>query len=707
MQNSSFLFNYDSEDSSAHYSSSYQFNSSNQPETGGNADTGNADGATKQEVQQTAAHDNHPLSAPEHPISGPPPENERDGAVNKKVVVIDEQTSTESERMLAEDAQLENVLLEDVLPAEQANEMQLDPRNAQVVPEDSERMDAQTVWQNALSELALQVSTATYDTWLRDTSVIAYEDGEFIIGLPNAYAQDWLTNRFMPKIKRVLVRLVGRSVHVTFRVVPTAVVDAQNAEPTPLYDTHYNAALSQSDLQDPLQKDNLTHAPTPTQGSGGRDAQSTPVSDENDMTQHTVPLDRRDSLAANNLPPNDLGSRPTTVDNFNLPPVNGGNHDSGPFHGGFHHGGLNQSGLNQGSPYQSGAYQSGTYQGMGESGLQSGYTFDTFIVGSHNQLAHAAAASISDGPGHSFNPLFIYGGVGLGKTHLLHAVGNAAAAKGSRVLYCTSEQFTNELISSIRGRGTDEFRSKYRQVDVLLIDDIQFIAGKESTQEEFFHTFNHLHNLGRQVVLSSDRPPRSLATLEERLRSRFEGGLLTDISPPDFETRVAILQSKANKSGIRIHMDVLMLVAERVDSNIRELEGALNRMVVQAKLFSGTLDLPLAENILRNLAPQRSPCSPQSVVRIVAEHFHLTEEDLFGRSRTKEIAHARQTAMYLLREENAMSLPSIGDLLGGRDHSTVRHGVEKITNVLEQDEQLRREIMTLRDKIYSAPEMGS
>jgi chromosomal replication initiator protein len=331
------------------------------------------------------------------------------------------------------------------------------------------------------------------------------------------------------------------------------------------------------------------------------------------------------------------------------------------------------------------------------------YNFDTFVVGNHNRLAHAAAQSIVEQPGHRFNPLFVYGGVGLGKTHLLHAIGHAMTTLGMEVLYCSSEQFTNDLISAIRQQSTVEFRNRYRQVDLLLIDDIQFIGGKESTQEEFFHTFNHLHAGGRQVVISSDRPPKEIATLEARLRSRFEGGLQADISQPDLETRVAILQSKAQSINQTVSIEVLMLIAERVESNIRELEGALNRLIVQASLHNSQLNRAVAEGILDTLVPQRRPREASSVVQIVARHFGLTENDLLGRSRTKEIANARQLAMYLLREENGLSLIHIGDLLGGRDHSTVRHGVEKVAQDIERDEGVRREVVALREKIYEPP----
>ena len=360
--------------------------------------------------------------------------------------------------------------------------------------------------------------------------------------------------------------------------------------------------------------------------------------------------------------------------------------------------GTQQTSAQHNSPEMLNQYDNGAP--AGKIPLNAHYTFDSFVVGSHNKLAHAAAEAIAERPGQSFNPLFIYGGVGLGKTHLLHAVGHRAKQLGYHMLYVSSEQFTNELIGAIRSQSTEEFRNKYRRVDVLLIDDIQFISGKESTQEEFFHTFNHLHASGRQVLLSSDRPPKMLATLDDRLRSRFEGGLQTDIAQPDFETRVAILQSKANRMGAAVDQSVLMMVAERVDSNIRELEGALNRLIIQARLMNSSLTLQLATTILNNLAPERSACTPDILIRIVTQHFQLTSDDICGRKRTKEIAHARQLAMFLLREEHGLSLPAIGELLGGRDHSTVRYGIEKVTADLADDESLRQTVTALRDKVY-------
>lgn len=477
--------------------------------------------------------------------------------------------------------------------------------------------DPHAVWQLTLGELAIGMPSATFDTWLRDTRVLAYEDGDFIIGLPNAYARDWLENRLRAQVKRILRSIVLRSVQVQFRVCPPHGVAELQAGPL------YSASA------DDEQARPQAASPAPAAGARRQPAAAADVSHDG-VSHHSF-----------------VAARPRY-----------------------------------------------------SSQLNAQHTFETLVVGNHNKLAHAAASAIAASPGQSFNPLFVYGGVGLGKTHLLHAIGNRAQQNGFQMLYCSSEQFTNELISAIRNQGTEEFRNKYRQVDILLIDDIQFIGGKESTQEEFFHTFNHLQASGGQVVLSSDRPPKALATLEERLRSRFEGGLQADISQPDFETRVAILQIKANKLGIPVAHDVLMLIAERVESNVRELEGALNHIYLQAQLLEEGLTYSMAADLLDNLSPQRSPCTPASVVRMVAEHFSLTPEELTGRKRTKEIAGARQVAMYLLREDNNLSLPAIGELLGGRDHTTVRYGVERVAQDLGRDDALRQDILRLREKIY-------
>jgi len=331
------------------------------------------------------------------------------------------------------------------------------------------------------------------------------------------------------------------------------------------------------------------------------------------------------------------------------------------------------------------------------------YTFDNFVVGTSNRLAHAASIAVAENPAYSYNPLFLYGGVGLGKTHLLHAIGNLCAEDGLNVLYVSSEEFTNDLINAIRTHKTQAFREKYRRTDVLLIDDIQFIAGKESTQEEFFHTFNTLHGQDKQLVISSDRPPKAMITLEERLRSRFEWGLAADIQPPDFETRVAILRSKALRVDSEIENEILELIAHRVQSNIRELEGALTRVAAFSQISAVPLSPQLVESLLTDLLPRRADIQADEVIDLVAREYGLETERLLGRERTKAVALPRQVAMYLLREEAKISLPKIGEALGGRDHTTVMYACDKVADLLETDDRFRRQVVEIRQSIYGQP----
>ncbi len=335
--------------------------------------------------------------------------------------------------------------------------------------------------------------------------------------------------------------------------------------------------------------------------------------------------------------------------------------------------------------------------------LNPRYTFESYIVGASNRLAHAAALAVAEKPARAYNPLFLYGGVGLGKTHLLHAIGNACHECGLSVLYVSSEEFTNDMISAIRERTTQAFREKYRSIDVLMVDDIQFIAGKESTQEEFFHTFNTLHGQDKQIIVSSDRPPKALVTLEERLRSRFEWGLTADIQPPDFETRMAILRAKAERRGRQVPDEITELIARRVQSNIRELEGALNRVLAIAELSGAPLSSEMAETALVDLLPQPSDIQPSRVIAIVARVFNLSSEQLLSRDRSREVALPRQIAMYLLREEANVSLPQIGEALGGRDHTTVMYAIEKVSDLLERDDRLRRQVVSIRQQLYGQP----
>ena len=314
--------------------------------------------------------------------------------------------------------------------------------------------------------------------------------------------------------------------------------------------------------------------------------------------------------------------------------------------------------------------------------LNPRYTFDTFVVGSGNRFAHAASLAVAETPAEAYNPLFIYGGVGLGKTHLMHAIGHFILEEDptKRILCITGEQFTTELILAIQQNRSAQFRRRFRNVDVLMVDDIQFIAGKESTQEEFFHTFNALHTAGKQIILTSDRPPQEIARLEERLKSRFTWGLLTDIKKPDFETRVAILNRKAESEHIKVERDILETIANHVDSNIRELEGSLTRLVAYASLTKKELSVALCHEALHDLfTPQnRKEITPQAIMQNVADYYSITVNDLISHSRRREITVPRQIAMYLTREMTNLSLPQIGQVFGNRDHTTVLHGCEKV-----------------------------
>jgi chromosomal replication initiator protein len=337
--------------------------------------------------------------------------------------------------------------------------------------------------------------------------------------------------------------------------------------------------------------------------------------------------------------------------------------------------------------------------------LNPRYTFANFIVGSANRLAHAASLSVAERPGHAYNPLFLYGGVGLGKTHLMHAIGNTVVARFPRkkVVYATSEKFTNEFITSIQQGRIDEFRNRYRKIDVLLVDDIQFIADKERTQEEFFHTFNAIHEDGKQIVISSDRPPKAIASLEERLRSRFEWGLIADLTQPDLETRIAILRAKAEEGAVPIGSDVMEFIARKVVSNIRELEGALNRIVAYSSMGAMPITIELAQAVLSNVLynPKKRVVTPERITQAVADYYGVDAEILRGQRRDKSIVVPRHIAMFLMREETDVSLLRIGAELGGRDHSTVLHACEKIGRESAENDELRREISALRELIYA------
>ena len=335
--------------------------------------------------------------------------------------------------------------------------------------------------------------------------------------------------------------------------------------------------------------------------------------------------------------------------------------------------------------------------------LNPKYTFDSFVIGNSNRFAHAASLAVAESPAKAYNPLFIYGGVGLGKTHLMHAIGHYILQNNpnAKVVYVSSEKFTNELINAIKDDKNEEFRTKYRSVDVLLIDDIQFIAGKERTQEEFFHTFNTLHEANKQIILSSDRPPKEIPTLEDRLRSRFEWGLIADIQAPDFETRMAILKKKADVENLNVPNEVMVYIATKIKSNIRELEGALIRIVAYSSLTNREITVDLATEALKDIISnkQNKSITIDLIQDVVAAYFNLRVEDLKSQRRTRNVAYPRQIAMYLSRKLTDMSLPKIGEEFGGRDHTTVIHAYEKISETLNNDESLEHTINDITKKL--------
>ena len=338
--------------------------------------------------------------------------------------------------------------------------------------------------------------------------------------------------------------------------------------------------------------------------------------------------------------------------------------------------------------------------------LNPKYKFDTFVVGSNNKFAHSASLAVAESPGEVYNPLYLYGGPGLGKTHLMHSIGHFILERNpdAKIICVTSEEFTNEVIESIRSGNAaamNKFREKYRTIDVLMIDDVQFIIGKESTQEEFFHTFNALHSAGKQIILTSDKPPKEMETLEERIRSRFEWGLMADIGTPDYETRMAILRKKIEADEMNLSDEILNYIATNIKSNIRELEGALNKLLAYSNLEKTEITMEIAQKELQNIITPDKPkeITPQLIIEVVSEHFQISLDQMISKNRSKDIARPRQIAMYLCKNMTDTPLDSIGALLGGRDHSTIIHGVQKISDEYESDETTRSLIDTIKKKI--------
>ena len=428
----------------------------------------------------------------------------------------------------------------------------------------------------------MELSKASFDTWVKNTQLISFEDasGTFALGAGNAYACDWLDSRLKSTVVNKLSGMMARQVNVEFKVWAAPQVD---------------------------------------------------------LEEETVSIPK---------------PAPVVKDTY-------------------------------------------------DTQLNPRYRFDNFVVGSANRLAHAACQAVAENPARAYNPLFIYSGVGLGKTHMLHAIGNAVLQQGKQVLYVSSEEFTNDLVHAIRTKTTAAFREKYRQVDVLLIDDIQFIAGKDYTQEEFFHTFNALYGQDKQIVMTSDRSPKAMSTLEERLRSRFEWGLTVDMQAPDYETRLAILHCKAEKVEGHVPEEVIERIAKLIQTNVRELEGAWNRVLAFSQLSGQALSLQLCDRALADFLPQPSSITPKTVLEIVSEFFGISMNSLTGRSRARDVAFPRQVAMYLMRDLGDLSLPRIGEELGGRDHTTAMYACEKIADLVETDDRTRKQILQLKGQLQS------
>jgi chromosomal replication initiator protein len=446
-------------------------------------------------------------------------------------------------------------------------------------------MDAQQLWQAALGQLQLQLAKPTYDTWVKNTQGISYEDGVLVVGVHSAYAKDWLENRLYGQVQRTVTHTAGRTTSVRFIV-------------------RRNGSQVAPEIE-------LLDRPQVVASSG-----SLSIPSDGDYTR-----------------------------------------------------------------------------------VNPRYTFDTFIVGQSNRLAHAGCLAVAENPGMAYNPLFVYGGVGLGKTHLLHAVGNHVLQDRKKTLYVSAETFANEMINAIRNRTTEEFRAKYRTIDVLLLDDVQFIINKERTQEEFFHTFNDLYQENRQIVLSSDRPPKAFLSLEERLRSRFEWGLTADVQQPDLETRMAILEAKAESRALHLPYEVIEFIAQQVDSNIRELEGALNRVVALARMMGYPLTVQTAQKALNDIVTPATKVTLDDILDQVSGYYEVPIEDLLSPRRSRNIAVARQVAMYLARDLTEMSLPQIGQALGGRDHTTIMHGCDKISALFEKDDGMRHQILDIKKRL--------
>ena len=536
-----------------------------------------------------------------------------------------------------------------------------------LIPKGVLRVNAKQIWQATLERIQSRVTPAVFTTWFGGTSALSLQEGVLTVHVPSTFAKSYLDGQFRDSVRSILSDITGTTIDVHFEVAQKQAGPTASSQSEDIFDTpkRSHRLVKERHSTGPRGKRNMDATETVAAAANSL-APMAPQANAYRSTKDKPP--QQDVFASIELPippespkPNLFAREPVQEPIF--PPSNG--------------------------------------MSM-EGSLNPRYTFSTFIVGSSNQLAHATSLAVSENPGRMYNPLFLYGGVGLGKTHLLHAIGHAGEAAGLYVLYTTSEKFTNEIINAIRFQKTEEFRAKYRQIDILLVDDIQFIAGKESTEEEFFHTFNSLHNASKQIVVTSDRPPKAINSLQDRLRSRFEWGLLADVQAPEYEHRLAILRSKADSLRFTIPSGVIEYIARPPCSSVRELEGALNRVIAYATLHDAPLTTTLATQALEHIY-ETKPASTLTLSEVLAgvcRYYNIDVELLRGKHRGRDIAWPRQVAMYLMREETSTSLTQIGATLGGRDHTTIIHGSEKVQAEMTKNEHVRQEIAAVLAMLY-------
>ncbi len=566
--------------------------------------------------------------------------------------------------------------------------------------------DLGEVWARSLDELSDLHIEPHQRAWLRLTRPLGLVENTALIATPNEFVKEQLETRLRALITHALSRELGRNIQLAVTVDPAATAEPPpgtavppGARPGPPADG-YTVSAAQ-----PWPPDGSAIIPMPREAgqppAGGQGPGSPAAGTASADSPPQPPAEAAPAPGTATVPAG------TATAPGGVAPGPGGGHLGG--RPGNHSGG-HLGGLSHRPPDLPASGPGVPRPAPAQARLNPKYTFETFVIGSSNRFAHAAAVAVAEAPAKAYNPLFIYGDSGLGKTHLLHAIGHYAQSlyHGVKVRYVSSEEFTNDFINMIRDGKQDGFRRRYRDVDVLLVDDIQFLENKEGTQEEFFHTFNTLHNASKQIVISSDRAPKRLVTLEDRLRSRFEWGLLTDVQPPELETRIAILRKKAVQEGLNAPPEALEYIASRISTNIRELEGALIRVTAFASLNRQSVDLQLAEIVLKDLIPeaQGPEITAATIMGQTASYFGLSIDDLCGTSRSRVLVTARQIAMYLCRELTDLSLPKIGQQFGGRDHTTVMHAERKIRSLMAERRSIFNQVTELTNRIKQQARSG-